>query len=153
RHLHSPLARAPGDCEADHPSPDDDEVGRVGVGGHALMLAPRLRARTAVAGRIHGSCRARRACQTHGVSVGERGAERRARLAAARVYLVCPPAADGLADLLRPALAGGVDIVQLREKHLGERELLELARSARELCRRSGALLIVNDYPLVAREA
>jgi thiamine-phosphate pyrophosphorylase len=87
------------------------------------------------------------------VSVAEPGAERRARLAAARLYLVCPPAVDGLADLLRPALAGGVDIVQLREKHLGEQELLELARSARELCRRSGALLIVNDYPLLAREA
>jgi thiamine-phosphate pyrophosphorylase len=46
-----------------------------------------------------------------------------------------------------------VDIVQLREKQLGEQELLELARSARELCRRLGALLIVNDYPLIAREA
>jgi thiamine-phosphate pyrophosphorylase len=74
-------------------------------------------------------------------------------LASARLYLVCPPAVDGLADLLRAAVAGGVDIVQLREKHLGEQELLELARSARELCRALGALLIVNDYPLVAREA
>jgi thiamine-phosphate pyrophosphorylase len=46
-----------------------------------------------------------------------------------------------------------VDIVQLREKNLGEQELLERARSARELCRRLGALLIVNDYPLLAREA
>jgi thiamine-phosphate pyrophosphorylase len=46
-----------------------------------------------------------------------------------------------------------VDIVQLREKQLGEQELLELVRSARELCRRLGALLIVNDYPLIAREA
>jgi thiamine-phosphate pyrophosphorylase len=94
-------------------------------------------------------------------------------LAAARLYLVCPPlaggsgsaragaegsssdrsAADALADLLRPAVAGGVEIVQLREKHAGEQELLELARAARELCRQLGALLIVNDYPLVAREA
>jgi thiamine-phosphate pyrophosphorylase len=87
------------------------------------------------------------------VSAADQGAERRARLAAARLYLVCPPAVDGLADLLRGALAGGVDIVQLREKQLGEQELLELARSARELCRQLGALLIVNDYPLVAREA
>jgi thiamine-phosphate pyrophosphorylase len=46
-----------------------------------------------------------------------------------------------------------VDIVQLREKDLGEQELLELARSARELCSQLGALLIVNDYPLLAREA
>jgi thiamine-phosphate pyrophosphorylase len=74
-------------------------------------------------------------------------------LAAARLYLVCPPAGDGLADLLGAAVAGGVDIVQLREKHLGDQELVELARSARALCRRLGALLIVNDYPLLAREA
>jgi thiamine-phosphate pyrophosphorylase len=87
------------------------------------------------------------------VSAGDPGAERRARLEAARLYLVCPPALDGLADLLRAAVAGGVDIVQLREKDLGEQELLELARSARELCRQLGALLIVNDYPLLAREA
>jgi thiamine-phosphate pyrophosphorylase len=87
------------------------------------------------------------------VSAGDPGAERRARLEAARLYLVCPPAVDGLADLLRAAVAGGVDIVQLREKDLGEQELLELARSARELCSQLGALLIVNDYPLLAREA
>jgi thiamine-phosphate pyrophosphorylase len=96
---------------------------------------------------------ARRACQTQGVSAADPGAERTARLAAARLYLVCPPAVDGLAGLLEPAVAGGVDMVQLREKQLGEQELLELARSARELCRQLGALLIVNDYPLVAREA
>jgi thiamine-phosphate pyrophosphorylase len=115
----------------------------------------------------------RRACETHGVAAGDPGTERRARLAAARLYLVCPPfgdesgsarggarwsapersAEDALADLLRQAVAGGVDIVQLREKHLGEQELLELARSARELCRQVGALLIVNDHPLLAREA
>jgi thiamine-phosphate pyrophosphorylase len=87
------------------------------------------------------------------VSAGDPGAERRARLVAARLYLVCPPAEEGLANLLRAAVAGGVDIVQLREKQLGEQEQLELARSARELCRRLGALLIVNDYPLLAREA
>ena len=94
-------------------------------------------------------------------------------MATARLYLVCPPfagrsgsalpdaersssersAGDALADLLRPAVAGGVDIVQLREKRPGERELLELARAARELCRQLGVLLIVNDDPLLAREA
>jgi thiamine-phosphate pyrophosphorylase len=72
------------------------------------------------------------------------------------LYLVCPPlarAADRLANLLRGAVAGGVDIVQVREKQLGDEELLDLARAAREVCEQLGALLIVNDRPLVARDA
>jgi thiamine-phosphate pyrophosphorylase len=90
------------------------------------------------------------------VSINDRGSKRRARLAAARLYLVCPSlagAGDRLANLLRGAVAGGVDIVQVREKHLGDDELLGLARAARELCQQVDALLIVNDRPLVAREA
>jgi thiamine-phosphate pyrophosphorylase len=72
------------------------------------------------------------------------------------LYLVCPPLArapDGLSNLLGGAVAGGVDIVQVREKDLSDDELLEIARAARELCEQLGALLIVNDRPLVAREA
>jgi thiamine-phosphate pyrophosphorylase len=57
-----------------------------------------------------------------------------------------------LADLLRGAIAGGVEIVQLREKHLPDEELVAVANAARALCERLGALLIVNDRPLVARE-
>jgi thiamine-phosphate pyrophosphorylase len=71
------------------------------------------------------------------------------------LYLVCPrlaPAGDRGESLLRGAVAGGVDVVQVREKHLGDDELLELARAVRELCEQLGALLIVNDRPLVARE-
>ena len=87
------------------------------------------------------------------------GAERRARLAAARLYLVCPPTHEmstgglDLPELLRGAVAGGVDIVQLRDKHLGDDELVAVANAARALCERLGVLLIVNDRPLVAREA
>jgi thiamine-phosphate pyrophosphorylase len=88
------------------------------------------------------------------------GADRRARLAASRLYLVCPettaaaPAAERkLADLLRAAVAGGVDIVQLREKHLPDDQLVAVAKAARALCARIGALLIVNDRPLAALEA
>jgi thiamine-phosphate pyrophosphorylase len=72
------------------------------------------------------------------------------------LYLVCPRlagAGDRVANLLREAVAGGVDVVQVREKDLGDDELLEIARAARELCEQVGALLIVNDRPLVAREA
>jgi thiamine-phosphate pyrophosphorylase len=96
------------------------------------------------------------------------GADRRARLAAARLYLVCGAISDrsasdpgsggasageaALPDLLREASAGGVDIVQLREKQLPDEELVSVANAARALCARLGTLLIVNDRPLVARE-
>jgi thiamine-phosphate pyrophosphorylase len=92
------------------------------------------------------------------MSVQDLGADRRARLAAARLYLVCGSISDAssaeaaLPDLLRAAIAGGVDIVQLREKHLPDEELVAVANAARALCERLGALLIVNDRPLVARE-
>jgi thiamine-phosphate pyrophosphorylase len=85
------------------------------------------------------------------------GAERRARLAAARLYLVCGSSPDGggreLADLMRGAIAGGVEVIQLREKHLPDDRLAAVANACRALTERLGALLIVNDRPLVAREA
>jgi thiamine-phosphate pyrophosphorylase len=83
------------------------------------------------------------------------GSDRRARIAAARLYLVCDckPGGRELADVIRAAVAGGVDVVQLREKQLGDEELVAVANAARALCERLGALLIVNDRPLVAREA
>jgi thiamine-phosphate pyrophosphorylase len=82
----------------------------------------------------------------------DQGAERRARLAAARLYLVCGSTPE-LPELLRGAAAGGVEVVQLRDKQLGDEELAAVANAARALCERLGVLLIVNDRPLVAREA
>jgi thiamine-phosphate pyrophosphorylase len=84
--------------------------------------------------------------------------ERRTRLKAARLYLVCGTqggASDpgNLPELLRGAVAGGVDIVQLREKEMPDDELVAVANAARALCKRIGALLIVNDRPHVAAEA
>jgi thiamine-phosphate pyrophosphorylase len=86
---------------------------------------------------------------------GQPSADRRARLGAARLYLVCGANPDGseLPSLLRGAIAGGVDIVQLREKRLPDEELASVAKAARVLCEQLGALLIVNDRPWVAREA
>jgi thiamine-phosphate pyrophosphorylase len=82
-------------------------------------------------------------------------AERRARLAAAQLYLVCSAAPEGreLPTLLRAAIAGGVEVVQLREKHMRNEELVSEATAARALCAELDALLIVNDRPWVAREA
>jgi thiamine-phosphate pyrophosphorylase len=88
------------------------------------------------------------------MSTVDNDAEPRARLAAARLYLVCAaePDAGRLPDLLRGAVAGGVDIVQLREKHLPDEQLVAVANATRALCERIGALFIVNDRPSVAAE-
>jgi thiamine-phosphate pyrophosphorylase len=81
--------------------------------------------------------------------------DRRERLSAARLYMVCGADPDGseLPTLLRGASAGGVQIVQLREKHLPDEELASVAIATRILCEQLGTLLIVNDRPWVAREA
>lgn len=83
------------------------------------------------------------------------GAERRARLAASRLYLVCDsrPGGRELTDVLRAAIAGGVEIVQLREKRLGDDQLTAVAQAAHALCAQLGALFIVNDRPQVAVRA
>jgi thiamine-phosphate pyrophosphorylase len=80
------------------------------------------------------------------------GAERRARLADARLYL-CTDARRRQGDLvafLDAALAGGVDIVQLREKGVEAREEIALAEVFADAARRHGALFSVNDRADVA---
>jgi thiamine-phosphate pyrophosphorylase len=87
------------------------------------------------------------------MSDAQSGTQRRERLAAASLYLVCPATpTEGLPELLRGAVAGGTQIVQLREKDLSDGELTAVANAARALCERIGALLIVNDRPHVAVE-
>jgi thiamine-phosphate pyrophosphorylase len=85
----------------------------------------------------------------------ESGGQRRGALQHARLYLVCGAQPDGgdLPDLLRGAIAGGVDVVQLRDKQLAAEEMVAVANATRALCERLGALLIVNDHPAVAVEA
>lgn len=51
----------------------------------------------------------------------------------------------GFLETVEAALRGGVRFVQLREKDLKGRELLEIARSLRALSARYGAKLIIND--------
>lgn len=83
------------------------------------------------------------------------GQERRQRLADARLYLVCDgrPGGRPLRRVLSAAIAGGVDVFQLREKDCSPRELLPVAREAVEICRELGALCFVNDWPEVAAES
>ena len=82
-------------------------------------------------------------------------AERRARLDAARLYFIADarPGGRPLADVLAPALAGGVDVFQLRDKEAGDEELLAAAEHARRLCDAAGALFVLNDRPDLARAA
>ena len=65
----------------------------------------------------------------------------------ARLYFIC--GIDRL-QTLEPALRGGVDIFQLRDKRAADDELLRAAEQARTLCRRFGALFVVNDRPDLA---
>ena len=80
------------------------------------------------------------------------GQRRREWLRRARLYLVCETRPNGRdpEDLLRPALQAGVDVVQLREKHGDEREIVRAGRIFRRLCDAYDALFIVNDRPELA---
>ncbi|HVL91267.1 MAG TPA: thiamine phosphate synthase [Actinomycetota bacterium] len=75
---------------------------------------------------------------------------RRERLDAARLYLVCGGQRPDLDEFLEAALTAGVDVVQLREKQMEARPLLEIAARFRRACDRHGALLVINDRPDLA---
>lgn len=68
----------------------------------------------------------------------------RERLRNARLLLVTDPR-PGLALRVAAAVRGGVDIVQLRDKHASREELLPLAVELKEICERERALFTVND--------
>jgi len=77
---------------------------------------------------------------------------RREWLRRARLYLVCEarPGGRDPEEVLRPALQAGVDVVQLREKHGDERDIVRAGRTFRRLCDAYDALFIVNDRPELA---
>jgi thiamine-phosphate pyrophosphorylase len=77
------------------------------------------------------------------------GTQIRRRLADARLYL-CTPTRPDLADFADAALAGGVDVVQLRDKGLEARQEIAALEVLAEACARHGALLAVNDRADVA---
>jgi thiamine-phosphate pyrophosphorylase len=81
------------------------------------------------------------------------GPLRRERLRTARLYFCCEarPNGEDPEPLLRAALRGGVDIVQLREKSLPRREIELSAQTFRRVCDNHSALFIVNDDPDLAR--
>jgi thiamine-phosphate pyrophosphorylase len=69
--------------------------------------------------------------------------------------MVCDskPGGRELTGVLRAAIAGGVEVVQLRDKQLSDEELTEVVRTAHKICAQEGVLLIVNDRPGVALAA
>lgn len=82
----------------------------------------------------------------------ERAVALRCRLDRSRLYL-CTDAREAQGDLagfLDAALAGGVDIVQLRQKGLEARQEIEYLSVFRTACDRHGALLAVNDRADIA---
>jgi thiamine-phosphate pyrophosphorylase len=82
--------------------------------------------------------------------VSEGLVDRRERLRRARLYLVVEAAAE---PVLGPALRGGVDMVQLRDKDAPDELILRAAAGFRALCDEHGALFWLNDRPDLARAA
>jgi len=80
------------------------------------------------------------------------GAQARERLAKARLYVLLTEKMCALSWIgtLREVLEGGADVIQLREKDLDDRALLERAREARRLTREYDILFIINDRPDIA---
>jgi thiamine-phosphate pyrophosphorylase len=74
---------------------------------------------------------------------------RRERLAHARLYLVLEarPHGDDPRPLLDAALRGGVDVVQLRDKELGDEAVVAAAEPFRAASHEHGALFVLNDRP------
>lgn len=77
---------------------------------------------------------------------------RRERLRTARLYFVCEaaPAGKDPEPLLRAALDGGVDIIQLREKEAGTRVIERAADTFRRVADTYGVPFILNDDPELA---
>jgi thiamine-phosphate pyrophosphorylase len=70
------------------------------------------------------------------------------RLADARLYFVVEAGASD--RLLDAALAGGCDLLQLRDHDASDDEILAAAERFRDACDRSGALFVINDRPDLA---
>ena len=81
------------------------------------------------------------------------GGRARERMGGARLYVLLTggQCAGALDWTIARAAAGGADVVQLREKSLTDRELLDRARNVRRWTRDARVLFIVNDRPDIAR--
>lgn len=78
--------------------------------------------------------------------------ESRSRLPEGTLYVLvtqalCP---NGAGPVIRAALAGGAGVIQVREKTLPDRELVDWGHRVREWTAAAGALFIMNDRPDLA---
>lgn len=80
------------------------------------------------------------------------GETERRDLSERRLYL-CTADRPDLVDFLAACINGGVDVVQLREKHLEARDLISRAEAAGAVCRDLGVPFILNDRPDLALAA
>lgn len=89
---------------------------------------------------------------TSGAIDEERAAWRRQRLQSAQLYALLTESScrQPWQQFVEAILTAGVDVIQLREKHLADGELLRRARWLADACRAAGALSIINDRPDVA---
>ena len=72
--------------------------------------------------------------------------EKRLKLGA--LYVITDPSAQKgrtHLEVLSQALEGGADVVQLRDKSASNEELITIGKQLKPLCRKQGALFIVND--------
>ncbi len=76
----------------------------------------------------------------------------RERLRDCQLYLLVTASAcvAGCETVVRSAVAGGVTIIQIREKEMSDREFLAHARQVRQWTRDADALMVVNDRPDIA---
>ena len=76
-------------------------------------------------------------------------AGRRRAIDEARLYFVCEarPKGSDPGALLDAALRGGIDMIQLRDKELGDADLVAAGAAFREAADRHGALFVLNDRP------
>jgi thiamine-phosphate pyrophosphorylase len=77
-----------------------------------------------------------------------KSSDRRSALEAARLYLVAP--GEFPVDVLREAIARGVDLVQLRMKDAEAAEILEIGDTWMGVCEDAGVPFVVNDRPDIA---
>jgi thiamine-phosphate pyrophosphorylase len=69
-----------------------------------------------------------------------------------RCLYLCTPDRPDLEQFVAACIAGGVEIVQLRDKDLGARALVDRGRLVRKVCHDHGVPFILNDRPDLALE-
>jgi thiamine-phosphate pyrophosphorylase len=65
---------------------------------------------------------------------------------------LCTGDREDLAGFLEACISGGVDVVQLRDKHLDDASIVERGRLAKQVCAEFGVPLILNDRADLAVE-